>query len=91
MCICESDRTIYFAPSSRTPFRRHARAGRSPDRRARATTPRVHARMRDRNYYLTRAFDDELKIMICGHRPRDPWQLITWHDTLNICGDLFSK
>lgn len=47
----------------------HVLAARPAD--ARATMPRVHARMRDRNYYLTQAFDDELKIMICGHRPRD--------------------
>lgn len=65
-----------------------ARAGARPTD-ARATTPRVHARMRDRNYYLTRVFDDELKIMICGQRPRDPaTALIFSRDISNICGDL---
>lgn len=46
MCICESDRTICFAPSSRTPFRRHAHVLAARPIDARATTPRVHARMR---------------------------------------------
>lgn len=65
-----------------------ARAGARPID-ARATTPRVHARMRDRNYYLTQVFDDELKIMICGHRPRDPaTALIPSRDTINVCSDL---
>lgn len=65
-----------------------ARAGAHPTD-ARATTPRVHARMCDRNYYLTWVFDDELKIMICGHKPRDPaTALILSRDMLHICGDL---
>jgi hypothetical protein len=63
-----------IAQSASRPLRRPhfgvARAGARPTD-ARAATPRVHARMRDRNYYLTQVFDDELKIMICGRAHTD--------------------
>lgn len=71
ICIHERAQTISFtpprAPSSRTLISAlHVLAPQLTHVPLPRVHARTHARIRDRNYYLTQAFDHELKMMICG-------------------------